>query len=88
MKTFKELQEKVIQWGKDRNLYCTENGATVLTQTQKFFEEFGELNKALLKKDLRMLKDAIGDCQVCIISISELSGVEIDLIERGEKEAK
>lgn len=77
MKTFKELETLVIQWGEERNLYCPDNGATVLTQTQKFFEEFGELNEALLKKDSVLLKDSIGDCQVCLISIAKLENEEL-----------
>ena len=77
MKTFNELHPLVLQWGEERELFNPEHGATPLSQLRKFFEEYGELNQALNKKDREGIKDAIGDCQVCLINYAKLSGIEI-----------
>lgn len=82
---FKELEQLVIEWGEKRDLYHPEHGATALTQLHKFFEEFGELNQAILKNDLEAIKDAIGDCQVCLIHRAKFLGVELDLIDVDEE---
>lgn len=77
MKTFNELHPLVLQWGEERELFNPKHGATPLSQLRKFFEEFGELNQALNKKDREGIKDAIGDCQVCLINYAKLSGLDI-----------
>ena len=75
---FKELEKKVIQWGIDRNLFDPEHGGSALTQLHKFYEEFGELNQAILKKDSEGIKDAIGDCQVCLINRAMFLNYELN----------
>lgn len=84
MKTFKELEEKVIEWGEVRGLYDSIHGANADTQYIKFVTEMGELAEAytahtqgketmLNKKGVEVnvikeLKDAIGDSIVCLIA--------------------
>ena len=85
MKTFKELEKQVIQWGEERDLYCPINGGTATSQLHKFFEEFGELNKAILRNDLQQIKDGIGDCQVTLINRAKLKGVILNFEEDGGK---
>ena len=75
LKTFNELHPLVLQWGEERELFNPEHGATPLSQLRKFFEEFGELNQALNKQDREGIKDAIGDCQVCLINYAKLRDV-------------
>ena len=74
MDKFKELKEKVIDWGKARGLYHPTDGATPESQYLKFLTEIGELADALLKQDDAKIKDAIGDCMVCLIAKLELEG--------------
>lgn len=44
------------------------------TQTLKLGEEFGELQKAVLKSDSHEIKDAIGDIIVVLVSIAHFNG--------------
>ena len=77
MKTFKELETLVVQWGKERDLYCTINGATSDSQRLKFFEEIGELAEGFIKKDSLLIKDAIGDLQVVSLHISFIDNEDL-----------
>lgn len=85
MKTFKELESAVIKWGEDRGLYDPVHGATPTSQLHKFFEEFGELNKAIGKNDLEQIKDGIGDAQICLIARCELKKIKVDYSEDFKK---
>lgn len=65
---FKELREKVEQWGMDRDLYHPEHGGTAESQLLKYYSEIGELADAIQKEDREKIKDGIGDAIVCLIS--------------------
>lgn len=65
----------IRRWAEDRNLI---EGATPAAQTEKFFEETGELARALIEGDQEKLVDAIGDCVVVLTILAEQNGFEIE----------
>lgn len=65
----------VRQWANNRGLI---EGGSVMTQKVKLFEEFGELCRAVIKNDVKELKDAIGDCIVVIINMYAISEVDVE----------
>lgn len=71
---FKDLQFLVVQWGKERDLYHPEHGATPDSQFLKFGTEIEELCEAIIANDRVKIKDGIGDAIVCHISKLELEG--------------
>jgi len=93
---FQALQQNVIQWATDRGIFDKEHGSSFNKQYLKFLSELGELSDAVLKNDTTAIKDAIGDCIVCLINADVLSenGYSItftendiqELKEQGEKE--
>jgi NTP pyrophosphatase (non-canonical NTP hydrolase) len=77
--TFEELEQKVIQWGKDRNLYDPIQGTTVFKQQVKLLEEQSELLDALLGIDQTLVADAIGDMLVVLTHIAKLAGLDLQI---------
>lgn len=71
---FEELQEKIIEWGKDRDLLKQENAPK---QFMKFIEESGELARGILKDDKELIADSIGDVLVTLIILSEQLGYDM-----------
>ena len=69
--TFKDIR----QWAETRGI--TTNGDSK-TQYVKLMEEAGELAEALLKKDKKEIKDAIGDMIVVLTNLSSLEGFKIE----------
>lgn len=65
----------VRQWANNRGLI---EGGSVMTQKVKLFEEFGELCRAVIKNDIKELKDAIGDCIVVIINMYAIKKVNVE----------
>lgn len=63
-----ELQPLILQWGKDKNLLFLENAPK---QRLKLIEECGELASAILKNDVKLQKDAIGDIFVVLTILAE-----------------
>lgn len=76
MKTLTELQPLIIDWAKERNILFPENAPK---QRLKLIEECGELAQAILKNDVKLQKDAIGDIFVVLTILSEQIGVELPL---------
>ena len=64
----KDLQEKVIKWGKDKGLNDP------VKQTLKTLSEAGELADAVCKGDEDLIKDAIGDIEVCLTILKNQLG--------------
>ena len=64
----KDLQEKVIKWGKDKGLNDP------IKQTLKTLSEAGELADAVCKGDEDLIKDAIGDIEVCLTILKNQLG--------------
>jgi NTP pyrophosphatase (non-canonical NTP hydrolase) len=70
-KTFK----KIRNWGKERGFIKYENR---FSQLAKLMEESGELSKAILKNDVSEQIDAIGDCTVVLVLLSEMLGLDFE----------
>ena len=64
------LVNAIFAWAHDRGIL---NGK-IETQTLKLGEEFGELQKAVLKDQPEEIKDAIGDIIVVLVSIAHFNG--------------
>lgn len=69
-----ELQFLILQWAKDKNLLFPENAPK---QRLKLIEECGELASAILKNDVKLQKDAIGDIFVVLTILAEQLEVEL-----------
>lgn len=63
---------KIVDWANERNII---EGTTSAQQLEKFFEECGELARAVAEKDLEALKDAIGDVIVVATVIAAQNGL-------------
>lgn len=63
-----ELQENVIKWAADRGLNDP------VKQTLKTLSEAGELADAMCKEDEELIKDAIGDIEVCLTILKNQLG--------------
>lgn len=74
MKTLTELQPLIIEWAKERNILFPENAPK---QRLKLIEECGELAQAILKNDVKLQKDAIGDIFVVLTILAEQLCVEL-----------
>lgn len=72
MKTKFEL---IREWAKAKGIY--EKGDPK-TQYIKLQEEAGELAKAILKDDQEEIIDALGDCVVVLVNLSELCGYRLE----------
>lgn len=70
---FKELEEKTIQWAKDR--YIIQNGKPE-TQVLKLMSEMGELADNMAKGN--DVTDDIGDCIVVLTLISKMCGLTME----------
>ena len=67
------LLDNIYQWADNRGILK----GKIETQTLKLGEEFGELQKAVLKSDSHEIKDAIGDIIVVLVSIAHFNGHSI-----------
>jgi NTP pyrophosphatase (non-canonical NTP hydrolase) len=66
---FQELEEKVIQWARDRQIIPNSNPRAQLIKTMS---ELGELADATLKDDGNGIVDGIGDVLVTLIIYAQL----------------
>lgn len=64
MKTFKELNELIINWAKEREL---DTKGTVQGQKMKTIEELAELLIGISKDNKEVIKDSVGDVAVTLI---------------------
>lgn len=67
--------ELIREWAKDKGIY--EKGDPK-TQYIKLQEEAGELAKAILKNDEEEIIDALGDCVIVLVNLSELCGYKLE----------
>tara|TARA_B110000037_G_C17029397_1_gene468799 strand:- start:145 stop:651 length:507 start_codon:yes stop_codon:yes gene_type:complete len=67
--------QPVRNWAKKRGIF--EKGDSK-TQYVKLQEEAGELAKAILKNDQEEIIDALGDCFVVLVNLSELCGYKLE----------
>lgn len=75
MKTLQELQPLIINWAKERDLIHKENAPK---QKLKLIEEAGELARAILKNNVALQKDSIGDIFVVLVILSKQIGIDLD----------
>lgn len=76
----------IRNWAKNKGIY--KNGDPK-TQYIKLQEEAGELAKAILNKDEKEIIDALGDCVVVLVNLSELCGYRLeDCIDSAYEEIK
>lgn len=74
MKKLEELQPLILEWARERNILFPENAPK---QRLKLIEECGELASAILKNDIKLQKDAIGDIFVVLVILAEQIGFEL-----------
>ena len=67
------IENKVIEWAKNRNLIKMDNAPKQIIKLQ---EEIGELASAYLKNNYVEIRDAIGDIQVVLIILSEQLNID------------
>ena len=67
-----DVNSKIIEWAKARNIIGDSDG---LTQVNKTLEEVYELRDALLAKDRAEVIDAIGDTYVTLAIIAEMENL-------------
>ena len=71
----KNIKEKVLEWGAERNLLHNDNA---LKQYSKLQEESNELLLSILNKDPYEQIDAIGDCAIVLIILANQLGHDFD----------
>ena len=74
MKTLLELQPLIIEWAKERNIHLLECAPK---QRLKLLEEVGETAKAILKNDVKEIKDGLGDIFVVLVILAEQLDADI-----------
>jgi NTP pyrophosphatase (non-canonical NTP hydrolase) len=74
--SYQELELAVIRWSEQRRIIPN---STPIAQWKKAAEELDELRDALVKNDLAMAIDGVGDTVVCLINICAL--LDINLTE-------
>ena len=73
-----ELIEEVRNWGRDKGLIGPGGKATERGQLYKLMEEVGELQQAIRESDESEKIDAIGDCTVVLILLSDIVGIPFE----------
>ena len=73
-----ELIASVRVWGEEKGIIGANGTATVKAQMGKLYEEFEELEEALLYDDQEEVIDAIGDMTVVLILLAELRDVRFE----------
>jgi len=67
------LIENVKEWAWKRNIY---NKGDSKTQLIKLMEEVGELSRAIIKDDIDLTTDSIGDIMVVLVNLTEIINLE------------
>ena len=85
MYTLEELKPRIIKWANERDLIHSENADK---QRLKLIEECGELASAILKNDIELQKDSLGDVFVVLTILEAQLGLKLDWsIEKHNKES-
>lgn len=72
---YRELEQLVIEWAKDRKIF--EKGTT-MAQAEKTHEEVLELISAIDEDNREEVVDALGDILVTIIIQAEMQGLSLE----------
>ena len=67
--------DPIRNWAEDKGIYLK---GDLKTQTLKLIEEAGELSKSVLNNDKNEIIDAIGDCVVVLVNLSELCNLNFE----------
>lgn len=68
MKTLNELKPLIIEWAREKDLIKLDNAPK---QRLKLLEEVGETARAILKNDVKEIKDGLGDIFVVLVILAE-----------------
>lgn len=71
---FHELEDKIVQWARDRKIIPNSNPGAQLMKTMS---ELGELADATLKGNMTGIQDGVGDVLVTLILYCKLYGTNI-----------
>lgn len=72
--SYREIELEVLRWAEARKIIPN---ATPTAQLMKMVSEVGELCDAEGKKDLELVKDAVGDVMVCLINYCALKDIDV-----------
>lgn len=67
--------QPIRTWAQEKGIY---DKGDLKTQTIKFYEEAGELAKAVLTDDIEEILDAIGDSIVVLTSVAHFAGLTVE----------
>jgi len=75
---YEELEEKIIQWAKDRNILENSNAIKQISKTQEELDETLEALQKLEEGEEAILEvaDGIGDMLVTIVLLAESVGLD------------
>ena len=65
----------IRDWAQEKGIY---DKGDIKTQSIKFYEEAGELAKAVLNEDTAEILDAIGDSIVVLTSVAHFAGLTVE----------
>ena len=65
----------IRDWAQEKGIY---DKGDIKTQSIKFYEEAGELAKAVLNEDTEEILDAIGDSIVVLTSVAHFAGLTVE----------
>ena len=88
---YEKLQEKVIQWAKDRNIFENSNAIKQINKTQEELDETLDALKRLEQGEESILEvaDGIGDMLVTIILLANIVGLDsVDCLADAYEEIK
>jgi len=71
-----ELEVNILGWSHDKDLIHVGNAPK---QKLKLIEELGETSKAILKNDVKEIKDGLGDAFVVLVILSHQIGYRLHL---------
>ena len=78
-KTYTDYQGLIIEWARERGLLDGDPSVASQKQLLKTLSEIGELADGLVKNDLALIKDAIGDVAVTLVIFCELCDYKLML---------
>ena len=74
MSTYRELEQRVIYWAKQKGIFDHGNPTA---QAEKTDEEVMELRVAISEEDMAEIKDALGDILVTMIIQAKMQDVDL-----------
>jgi NTP pyrophosphatase (non-canonical NTP hydrolase) len=82
-------EQEIVRWAIDRGIFDPEHGSSNKRQADKTQEELDELFEAILKGDIDLARDAIGDIIVTLVLQCQFWNLSIDeCVEAAYQEIK